>query len=357
MAENENGAEKSYEPTSKKLDDLRNKGNVPNSKDTSGFISLFISLLSLFFLFEYMLNHFKEINYHFVGMYGEEITKVKAFEIMLILMKSFLLMVMPIAGIVMIAGVLGSISQFGFLFSIEPIKPKLSKINPIAGLKRIFSMHTIVQGVQMVSKSSIVMIVSFILIIMFLEELPHVNMFNYFDQLIWLRDKVLILIITILIILFMFAVIDFIIVRAKYTKDNKMTHEEITREFKDQSVDPHIKGEIRRRGQEILQKGSLKDVEDSDVVITNPTHYAIAIKYKIGIDEAPKVLAKGMDKLAMRIKELARENNVPIIEDKPLARSLYKLSEIGQNIPHELFAPVAKILSFIYAQNKNEASN
>lgn len=354
MAEDQNGAEKSFDATEKKLTDLREKGNVANSKDVSGFISLFISMLSVYLFFDYILDYIKDLNYHFVGMYGQEITLNEAYAIMLILMQGFALIILPLSGVVMVAGVLGSVSQFGFLFSVEPIKPKLSKINPIAGLKRIFSMHTVVTGTTMVLKSFTVLIVAFILIINFLEELPEVNMFNYFDQLIWLKDKSLILIITILIILLIFAVIDFAITKHKYSNDNKMTYEEITREMKDQSVDPTIKNKVRQRGQEILKNGSLKDVEDSDVVITNPTHYAIAIKYKMGVDLQPKVVMKGMDLLAQRIKELAKEHNIPIVEDKPLARSLYKLTKIGEDIPQDLWAPLAKVLSFVYAQNKKK---
>lgn len=354
MAEDQNGAEKNYDATSKKLNDLRKKGNVPNSKDVSGFISLFISMLSIYLFFDYILDYIKDLNYHFVGMYGQELTMNEVFNIMIILMKSFALIILPISGVVMVAGILGSVSQFGFLFSVEPIIPKASKINPIAGLKRIFSMHTVVMGTTMVSKSFIVLIVAFILIMTFLEELPEVNMFNYFDQLIWLKDKSLILIIAILIILLVFAVIDFAITKYKFSNDNKMTYEEITREMKDQTVDPTIKNKVRQRGQEILKNGSLKDVEDSDVVITNPTHYAVAVKYKMGEDTEPKVLMKGMDLLAQRIKELAKEHNVPIVEDKPLARSLYKLTKIGENIPQELWEPLAKVLSFVFAQNKKQ---
>ena len=357
MAEDQNGAEKSFDATEKRLGDLRKKGNVPNSKDVSGFISLFISMLSVYLFFDSILEQIKDMNYHFVAMYGKEITKQEAFVIMLTLMKGFLFIILPIAGVVMVAGVLGSVSQFGFLFSTEPIVPKLSKINPLAGLKRIFSMHTIVNGTTMVSKSFLVLIVAFILIIMFLDELPRVNMFNYFDQLIWLRDKSLILIGAILIILLIFAAIDFAIVKFKYANDNKMTYEEITREMKDQTVDPTIKNKVRQRGQEILKQGSMKDVEQSDVVITNPTHYAIAVKYKMGVDVAPKVLMKGMDLLAYRIKEIAKENNIPIVEDKPLARSLYKLAEIGKEIPRELWLPLSKVLSFIYNQNNQNNQN
>ncbi len=354
MAEDQNGAEKTFDATEKKLSDLRKKGNVPNSKDVSGFISLFISMLSVYLFFEYILDYIKDLNYYFVGMYGTELTMNEVFIIMIVLMKSFALIILPISGVVMVAGVLGSVSQFGFLFSVEPIKPKFSKINPIAGLKRIFSMHTVVMGTTMVSKSFIVLIVAFILIMMFLEELPEVNMFHYFDQLIWLRDKSLILIIAILIILLVFAIVDFAITKYKFANDNKMTYEEITREMKDQTVDPTIKNKVRQRGQEILRNGSLKDIEESDVVITNPTHYAVAVKYKINIDEQPKVIMKGIDLLAQRIKEIAKEHNVPIVEDKPLARSLYKLTKIGENIPQELWEPLAKVLSFVYSQNKKK---
>jgi flagellar biosynthetic protein FlhB len=354
MAEDQNGAEKNFDATSKKLNDLRKKGTVPNSKDVSGFISLFISMLSVYLFFEYILDYIKDLNYHFVGMYGQEITIDDTYGIMLVLMKSFALIILPIAGVVMVSGVLGSISQFGFLFSVEPIKPKISKINPIAGLKRILSMHTLVMGTTMVSKSFIILIVAFILIMGFLEELPTVNMFNYFDQLIWLKDKSLILVIAILIILLIFSAIDLAITKYKFANDNKMTYEEITREMKDQTVDPTIKNKVRQRGQEILRNGSLKDVEESDVVITNPTHYAVAVKYKIGVDTQPKVLMKGVDLLAQRIKELAKEYNVPIVEDKPLARSLYKLTKIGENIPQELWEPLAKVLSFVYTQNKKK---
>jgi flagellar biosynthetic protein FlhB len=266
-------------------------------------------------------------------------------------MKYFLFIFMPIALTILISGLIGSISQTGFLFSIEPIKPKLSKINPMSGLKRIFSLQTFVNGFKMVFQVSIVFTVAFILLWRFLKELPEVTLFDYFYQLIWLRDKAIIIIGAILGVLMVFAIFDFFFTKSQYNKKLKMTKQEVKDEMKNIDGNPEIKARIRQVQMEMAKQRMMNNVQDSDVVITNPTHYAVAILYDPDKYGLPIVSAKGVDLVAGQIKTLARENGIPIIENKPLARQLYAEVKLNDTIPDKLFKAVAEVLSYVASVN------
>jgi flagellar biosynthetic protein FlhB len=347
MAEN-SGAEKTEEATEHKKTKEREKGNVSNSKDLSAFIVLVISLFTLFFLFEPMLKSLVELYRYYSTFYSiKEILPLDIYQITMISMKYFLFIFMPIAGTILIAGLIGSISQVGFLFSIEPIRPKLSKINPIAGLKRIFSLQTFVNGFKMVFQVSIVFTVAFILLWQFLKELPEVTLFSYFYQLIWLRDKAIIIIGSILSVFMVFALFDFFFTKSQHNKKMRMTKQEVKDEMKNIDGNPEIKQRIKKVQMEMAQQRMMNNVQDSDVVITNPTHYAVAILYDPDKYGLPIVSAKGTDLLAVQIKDIARENNIPIIENKPLARQLYAQVKLNDTIPENLFKAVAEILSYI----------
>jgi flagellar biosynthetic protein FlhB len=203
----------------------------------------------------------------------------------------------------------------------------------------------------MISKSSITFIIAFFVFLGFLKELPEVTTWNYYYQIEWLGDKLIVLIAILLAIFLIFAVIDFAYTRYKHKKDLKMSKQEIKDEMKNTDGNPEIKGRIRRKQMEMSKQRMMSNIPDSDVVITNPTHYAIAIRYDQSKDAAPIVLAKGVDRLAQKIKEIARENSIVIYEDKELARALYKDVEIDSPIPRALYEAVAKVLTFVFEAN------
>jgi flagellar biosynthetic protein FlhB len=344
--------DKTEEPTSKKLSDARNKGDVPNSRDTSGLISLVISLAMIYLTFDFMVEHIKKSFMYYLQFYGQELNKDMMMEIFLVTMKELALIIMPISLAIMVAGVLGTVGQIGFLFTTEPLKFKLDKLNPINGIKQLFSVNKLVEGTKMTFKSFIILGFTFWYFLDFLEELPTIVMLDYYSQLEWLIETLAFLILIVLIIMLIFAAIDFTWTRYSHKKKLRMSKQDIKDEHKNMEGNPEIKGKIRQKQMEMVRQRMMSNVPQSDVVVTNPTHYAVAIRYQEGQDSAPIVLAKGTDALAQKIKEVANEYNIPIVENKPLARDLYKNVEIEQAIPERLWQAVAEILAEIRRYNQ-----
>ena len=325
--------EKTEEPTAKKIEDARKEGNVPKSQDASGVFTLFVAILAFLLLFPYMSSHMIFIFKYYFSLIGMTIDRALMVNMTIVTIKEFLLMVMPISIAVAIAGVVGAVAQFGFLFTTKAIMPDFKKIDPIKGTKNLFSMKKAVDGIKITFKSFTTLGVGFIFFFLFILELPTVALFGLGDQMEWLRDKAIIIAFVMLLIIFIFAIIDVIIVRKQYFDGLKMSKQE-------------IKDVMASR------KRMMANVPTADVVITNPTHYAVAIKYDEKKSHAPIVVAKGMNNIAQKIKEIARENGVHVVQNPPLARSLYAQVDLDKPIPSELFAAVAEVLAYVYKMNK-----
>ena len=192
---------------------------------------------------------------------------------------------------------------------------------------------------------------AFYFFLTFVKELPSTIFFTMIDQLAWLKEKLLILAAVMLLLFMIIAIADIFITRFNYFKDLRMSKQEIKDEFKHMEGDPHVKGRIRSLQMQAAKKRMMQNIPNADVIITNPTHYAVALRYDKEKEDAPIVLAKGVDFLALQIRKIAIENGIDIIENPPLARELYKLCDINQQIPAQLFGAVAEILSQIYKQN------
>ncbi|SMP86146.1 flagellar biosynthetic protein FlhB [Epsilonproteobacteria bacterium SCGC AD-308-P11] len=345
-------AEKTEEPTQKKIDDAREEGNVPKSQDTSGVVTLFIAILSFLMLFPYMSQHLLLLFKYYFSLIGSELDKAFMIDIAIVTIKEFLLIIMPVAIAVAVAGVMAALAQFGFLFTTKAIMPDFKKIDPIKGTKNLFSMKKLIEGVKITFKSFTTLGVGFIFFFYFITELPTVAMFGLGEQLIWLRDKAIIIAFVMVLIIFVFAMIDIVIVRKQYFDGLKMSKQEIKDEMKNMEGDPLIKSKIRQIQMQASRKRMMSEVPHADVVVTNPTHYAVAIKYDEEKSHAPIVVAKGMDHIAQQIKKIARENNVHIVQNPPLARSLYAEVELDKPIPEALFGAVAEVLAYVYKMNK-----
>ncbi len=344
--------EKTEEPTDKKIADARKEGNVPKSQDASGVITLFVAILAVLILFPFIADHMLNLFKYYFSLVGRPLDKEFMIEVGFITMKEGLLMVIPLAVAVAVAGVIAAFAQFGFLFTTDAIMPKFSKINPIKGAKNLFSMKKVIEGVKITFKAFTTLGVGFIFFFYFIEELPTVALFGLADQLDWLKDKMIIIALVMLLIIFVFALIDIIIVRKQYFDGLKMSKQEVKDEMKNMEGDPLVKSKIKQKQMELSRQRMMSEVPNADVVITNPTHYAVAIKYDEGVSKAPIVVAKGIDNMAQQIKKVARENNVHIVQNPPLARSLYAEVELDKAIPEALFAAVAEILAYVYKMEK-----
>jgi len=344
--------EKTEEPTDKKIEDARKEGNVPKSQDVSGIITLFVAILAVLMLFPYMSSHVILLFKYYFSIMGMSLDKAAMIEIAFVSFKEVLLIIMPLATAVAVAGVVAALAQFGFLFTTDAIMPKFSKIDPIKGTKNLFSMKKMVEGIKVTFKSFITLGVGFMFFFDFIEELPTVALFGLADQLDWLQEKMLIIAFVMLFITFIFALIDIIIVRKQYFDGLKMSKQEVKDEMKNMDGDPLIKSKIKQKQMELSRQRMMSNVPDADVVITNPTHYAVAIKYDNETANAPIVVAKGVDNLAQQIKKVARENDVHIVQNPSLARSLYAEVEVDKVISEALFEAVAEVLAYVYKMNK-----
>ncbi len=349
MAEDQ---EKTEEPTSKKIEDARREGNVPKSQDASGVVTLFVAILAVLMLFPFMAEHTVFLVKYYFSLIGMSLDKESMLDITLVTIREFLFIVMPLSIAVAIAGVLAALFQFGFLFTTKAIVPDLKKIDPIKGIKNLFSLKKVLDSIKITLKSFVTLGVGFIFLFYYILELPTVALFGLGDQMDWLLEKMLVIAAVMLFIILIFALIDLIIVRKQYFDGLKMSKQEVKDEMKNMEGDPLVKAKIRQIQMQTARKRMMAEVPKADVVITNPTHYAVAIKYDTQKASAPVVVAKGMDFVAQQIKEIARENGVHIVQNPPLARSLYSEVEVDGVIPETLFAAVAEVLAYVYKINK-----
>jgi len=340
--------EKTEEATPKKKEDARKEGNVAKSQDVSGVVTLVVGVVVLMFYLKFVVYKIMNFYVYYLTFFSHEFTLNDILSLFLKSIFEVLLLLAPIALAIMLAGVLGNVAQFGFLFSTKSIQPKLSKLNPISGLKNMFSMKKLFEGVKMTLKVAIAFTVGFNLFLGWLNEIPKLELFDLMTQIEWLMDKAVILAWTMIGVFLVFAAIDFAFQKYSYNKSLKMSKQEIKDEMKNSEGNPEIKAKIRQIQMKMASQRMMGEVPKADVVVTNPTHYAVAIRYNREEDKAPKVIAKGTDHLAQKIKEIARENDVMVVENKPLARQLYADVEIEQEIPEKLYKAVIELLVYVY---------
>ncbi len=346
--------EKTEEPTPKRIEDAKKEGNVPRSMDVNSFLTLTFAVVMTLLFFSFISERLRSLYIYYVSFIGSEITKESVITFAIEAFKEIGLMVLPIAIVTAVGGILSAVMQFGFIFTTKPLIPNLNKINPINGLKNLFSIKKLIEGIKIVLKVSIVFAIAFYFLLSFVKELQTVVLLDYLYQLIWLRDKAIILIAVLLLLFMIFALVDLVIVRFQYFKSLRMSKQEVKDEMKQMEGDPQIKARIRKLQMEIARKRMMQEVPSADVVITNPTHYAVALRYDKTKESAPRVIAKGINYLALRIKKIAIENGVQVVENPPLAKELYRSCEVDEEIPEKLYQAVAEVLAYVYKAAKKE---
>ena len=340
--------EKTEEPTSKKIEDAKKEGNVPKSQDIASFVTILVAIGAFVALFALMSQRVVKLYLYYMNLIGIELTKTVIVDIGIVSLRELVFIVIPLALMVAISGVIASVMQFGFIFTTKPLEPNFSKIDPIKGFGKLFGLKKMLDGVKITAKVAIVFFVAFYFLIKFTHELQSVILYDLNSQLIWIIKKAMILIAIMLILFAVFALIDLLIVRFQYFNDLKMSKQEIKDEYKQMEGDPQVKSRIKKLQMEMAQKRMMSDIPSADVVITNPTHYAVALRYDRDKENAPRIVGKGMNNLALKIKEIARENLIQVVENPPLARELYKSCEVDSTIPDALFKAVAEVLAFVY---------
>ncbi len=350
------GGEKTEEPTAKKLDDVRKEGQTAKSKE----LVMAVSLLALFVILKIyvgtMGTKFIEVFATFYNAFSVIVDSSKSgvpVNLVLAVLEEGIMdivsVVLPILIIAFVIGFVGNMVQQRWMVTAKPLEPKFSKLSPLSGFKRLFSTRQLIELLKSITMILIMGIVTYVMIKDRVGVLLTFYNISLQAALAEIFDIILDIGITISAIFLVIGFVDLFYQKWKFKQDNMMTKQEIKDEFKNSEGDPQIKGQIRRKMMEISRRRMMQQLPEADVVITNPTHFAVALKYDPNQGKAPVVIAKGADYLAQQIKEVAREHNIAIVENKPLARILYNNVDIGMEIPPELYQAVAEILARILA--------
>ena len=345
----DSSAERTEQATPKRKEDARKKGNVAKSFEVNSAVVLLVGTLVLSFTANYyysslggmMRDVFTHFNDYQLTTDSVRLYTLQGFVFILKLLG-------PLVLSVLVVGAGANVLQVGFMMSGEVIKPDLKKIDPLSGFKRLFSMKSVVELIKGVIKITIVGFVIYFTIKSAAKDFILLMDQSVTQIMIFLGHTLLKVAIRASVALIVLAALDYAFQRWEYEKDLRMTKQEIREEFKEHEGDPLIKSRIRSIQREVARKRMISEVPKADVIITNPVHYAVALKYISGEMNAPQVIAKGARKIAEKIKEIAAENDIPIVEDPPLARALYKMCNIGMEVPMDLYKSVAEILAYVY---------
>lgn len=361
MAESSDGQEKTEEPTGKRISDARKKGQLPRSREAGTFFVLLSSVASIWLVSPYLGEGMTTLMKH-----SFTLTKSQAFdtyEMGRVFFQDIVLVAIPLLTIcfsMLVAAFIGNIMIGGMNFSTEAIMPKPDKLNPINGFKRIFSMNSIVELIKSIAKVACIGSICYFLISGRINEILRLS---YIDVFAAVRDAMNILFIFMVIIVS--AMIPIIMIDVpfqywQYRQQLRMTKQELKDEMKETEGNPQIKSRMKRMQYEMAARRMMSKVPTADVVVTNPTHYAVALSYDPNGELAPVVVAKGVDEVAEKIKEIAREYEIPVMQLPPLARSLYYTTDLDREIPRGLFQAVAQVLAWVMgtkAYNEGKAPN
>ena len=349
------GGEKTEQPTAKKLDDARKEGQVAKSKEIGNAFSLlalflvmklYLGIMGNAFLrgFHTVYNQIPDI----IKMYEGELPIASIYILIRTMMLQLIIIIAPILLVALAVAIICDAVQVKWRPTSKPLKPKFSKLNPIKGTQRIFSANSIVELLKSLAKLAVIGYVVYSYLQNRLSQVLILYDISLNQAIALIGEIVVDLGIRIAAVYMVIAFLDYAYQKWKFKEEMKMTKQEVKDEYKNQEGDPQIKGKQKQRMREASMRRMMQQLPEADVVITNPTHYAVAIKYDPDKYDAPYVLAKGENHLAQRIKDVAKENDIEIVENKPLARMLYANVEIGELIPPELYQAVAEVLAFVY---------
>ncbi|MFD3157469.1 fused FliR family export protein/FlhB family type III secretion system protein [Haloimpatiens sp. FM7330] len=341
--------DKTEEATPKKKRDARKKGQIAKSKELGLTLTLLASTLIILVLGEYVVKNLSSNMIAFLNTYmNTHIDSNSLRSIMVTVILRMALVILPVAVPIMIFGIAANLLQTRFLFTTETLKPDIKKLNPISGFKKIFSTRTLVELVKDLILINIVGFIGYKFLMKnygYILKLGNLRINALFGE---INNLFVEIFFKITLIMLVISLADYIYQIYQHNKDLKMSKQEVKEEFKQDEGDPQIKSKIKQKQREMASKRMMESVPDATVVITNPTHISVALKYDEMQSSAPVVVAKGQDNVALKIKEIAKENEVPIIENKPLARLMYKEVDIDSEIPMEMYEAVAEILAIVF---------
>ncbi len=350
MAEDDNDdSQKTEDPTHKRLEDARKKGQVIFSREVSSFLALFVLAMAVTSMLPSMMQHTASSMSRFLE--SPEKLALDSGNIMIIyenVMKDFF-GIMSLLFIFLIAAAFFSpMVQRGWLVSFESLKPQISRISPLKGMGRLFSVRSLVEFAKGMFKLVLVGIISYSAVSNELPEIGQLYTHSVISVFAFLGILAARVMIGVCVFMFFVALMDYLYQRFEYMKQMRMSKQEIKEEFKSTEGNPEVKSKLKEIRRERANKRMMSAVPDADVVITNPTHYSIALKYDPNNAAAPKVIAKGQDHIALKIREIAKEHSIPLVENPPLARALYSSVEVDEEIPTTHYHAVAEIIRYVY---------
>ena len=339
--------EKTEEPTAKKRADARKKGQVARSQELNSAFVLLVGFFGLKLLWDSIYGTIATYTTYVFTNLNQTVDTENILHIFIGIVIILAKTAFPIMIFIMLIGFAINFFQVGLNFNTESIEFKLDKLNPINGFGRIFSKRSLVELVKSFFK---ILVIGFFLYRFIHEQILAMPQFMFFDlttSLALVAEIIFQMAFIVIGVIMIMAVMDYGYQKWQTTQDLKMSKQEVKDEMKQTEGDPQIKGKIRQKQRQMAMARMMKEVPKADVIITNPTHYAVALSYEQGMT-APVVIAKGQDLVAQRIKEIGREARVPIIENKPLARTLYAAVQVGDSVPQELYQAVAEVLAYVY---------
>ncbi len=350
MADNSSAGERTEAPSAKRRADFRKKGQVTQSKEVQTAALLTISVGFWYFYAPIFWNQLSALLAEMWGGVGQyEITQTSLVLFASFILKQSALLLAPVFLVTLVVGFFSTFAQIGWLFTGQPLVPDLKKLDPIKGMSRFISKRSFVEIIKSLAKVLVIGWVSYKTLLGKFDDALLLSDMVLVETVYYLGNVTALVMLKVCAILIILAAIDYSFVRYEMEEKMKMTKQEQKEEMKESEGDPHVKAKIRSIQQAMARRRMMAAVPEADVVITNPTHYAVAIVYRTQEMDAPMVVAKGTDLIAARIREIARENDVLLVENPPVARLLHSRVEIGNPIPDELFQVVAEILAHVYS--------
>ena len=344
----EDQGEKTEQATDSRREEYRKRGQVAMTKELGSAIFFLVAAGLIYISGRFFLHNMYEIFERAMG--GELVRNIREghiSDVFLFLGTKLVILLGPVFGVALVIGVGSQVIQTGFLQIEDALSPDLNKLNPMNALGRIFSMKGLAELFKSVLKMGAIATMMYLLLKAEIKQIPYLSGYAVPQLLSYLGEVLFRLLVGTGIFMLVLAVADYFFQRWQLEKEMMMTKQEVKEEHKTRDGDPMIKARIRRTQRELATRKMMTEIPKGDVVITNPTHIAVVLKYSDKLP-APQLIAKGMDHMAEKIKEIARQNNIPIIENKPLARTIYKTLKVGQVIPRELFVAVAEVLSYVF---------
>lgn len=354
VAEDDDEASKTEEPSERKIEKAKEEGDIAISQDAKSFIMLIGMLFVVWLVLPLMFRWFYVFSVKFIENPDAIPTDSRHIQLLFLNTVLALLKILGIPfAIFMILGIFASIAQTGFIYAPKKLEPDWNKLNIFAALPKFINMKKIIESLKGIIKITVIAFIAILVIKPYLEKVNLMPTMETMAILRFIHKVVVLLIFTVVIAVLVIAIADYAYQKYSHLKKLRMTKQEVKEEYKQMEGDPLVKSRIRQIRMERARHRMMDAVPRADVVIVNPTHYAVALEYKMETMDAPVVVAKGLDNLALRIRELAEENDVPIVENPPLARALFASVELDQSIPPEHFKAVAEVIGYVM-QLKNQ---